>query len=107
MVIGWGLFIFTVVIFSLCLSIIKHKKNYRSMLYSGMILTVYGLVLNTLSAMFVSEIFPESNQESLIYQKDLLSNSFLIISAIGAGFFSTAICSEIKSENSSTTIVKK
>ncbi|PSU69818.1 hypothetical protein C9J22_13145 [Photobacterium phosphoreum] len=107
MIIGWVIFSVTLIVFSLCLSIVKYKKSYRSMLYSGVILAVYGLVLNTLSAMFANEIFPESNQESLVHQKDLLSNSFLIISAIGAGFFSTAICSEIKSENNATTIVNK
>lgn len=68
------------------------------MLYAGSTLVLYGLIFNTASAIFIVDIFPKSDQEVLLFQKDLLSNSFLIIAAIGANIFAAAICSKVRED---------
>ena len=82
-----------------CLANVFYFKTYRAMTWSGMVLAVYGLLANTISAIFIASIFPDSSQEVLIDQKELLSNSFLILSAIGANLFAAAICSKVREKN--------
>ena len=89
----------TVTFLFICFVIVFLCKSYRSLLWVGAILVVAGLVSNMLTAMFVEFIFPTSNHASLLFQKDLLANTFLIIAAIGANLFATAICSKVKENN--------
>ena len=71
-------------------------KSYRSMLYSGAWLMVFGLVSSSLSILFFGKDVNKIDPEVVSFQKHLLSNMFLIVGAIGANLFATAICSKVK-----------
>ncbi|CED61486.1 Mechanosensitive ion channel [Moritella viscosa] len=84
-----------VVVAGLLFCVLKWK-SYRAMLYSGGLLMALGLVASSLSILYVELFISEIDPDVISFQKHLLSNMFLIVAAIGANLFATAVCSKVK-----------
>lgn len=92
--IGMILSVVTLVVLITSIGCIIKIKTHRAMFYSGLGLITFGLLCSTSAFMFVELIFPYGNEAVHDFRVTLLSNAYLIISAIGANLLSTSICAK-------------
>jgi hypothetical protein len=95
---GMWLTVITVVVLIVSLACVLKLKSDRALFLAGSFLILFGLLASSLSYFFVELIFMKGGSEVNSFRIALLSNTYLIIAAIGANLFTTAISSKPESE---------
>ncbi|EIV8502202.1 hypothetical protein ACSTK1_16765 [Vibrio parahaemolyticus] len=93
--IEFGVFVVILIVVAVPLFFVMWRKTYDATLYAGCLLMSLGLIASSFSILYV-DFFIDLDPDVNSFRKHLLSNMFLIVAAIGANLFATAVCSKVK-----------